>query len=305
MLAEIPETLFFTKNDPQDRRLGDIAKARKLDEYFLENFVLLGYPDDQGIQLNGGRTGAALAPNKIREYLYKMTPSAFIEKPINLADLGNLKIEKDLTTTHAKALQVISTLYEKQKTPISLGGGHDYAYCDIAPFIKQFSGQRPLVINFDAHLDVRDSKNGFNSGTPFFRLLNEFNSGFELVEAGIQGHCNSQHHLQWAKNRGAHIISMEQIHQQGLVAALKSILQMKRPCFLSIDIDGFTSSEAPGCSQSWAGGIEFKDFKKLLHEIHQNQMIKGLGIYEVSPALDIDHRTSKLAAQIIHEFLHL
>ncbi len=56
---------------------------------------------------------------------------------------------------------------------ISLGGGHDYGYGDGAGFIEGhlIAGQRrPLILNFDAHLDVRPIDRGFTSGTPFFRI---------------------------------------------------------------------------------------------------------------------------------------
>ena len=31
------------------------------------DFILTGYPDDEGIKLNGGRIGAALAPHEVRK----------------------------------------------------------------------------------------------------------------------------------------------------------------------------------------------------------------------------------------------
>ncbi|HLR26945.1 MAG TPA: hypothetical protein VK112_13855, partial [Fodinibius sp.] len=38
--------------------------------------VLLGFPSDEGVKRNGGREGAAEAPDEIRKELYKMTPDA-------------------------------------------------------------------------------------------------------------------------------------------------------------------------------------------------------------------------------------
>ncbi|MGE3757963.1 MAG: hypothetical protein AB7H97_09410, partial [Pseudobdellovibrionaceae bacterium] len=51
-------SLFFARNDNQDVRLGDWARNS---ESFKRSFSILGYPDDEGVKLNGGRVGAANA----------------------------------------------------------------------------------------------------------------------------------------------------------------------------------------------------------------------------------------------------
>lgn len=300
-----PDHIFTSRNDPADPRLGDLCKQRTLASEFPEKYVLVGYPDDEGIKLNGGRIGAALAPDKIRHFFYKMTPDLFAKTNISVCDLGNLTIEDPLAVRHQNAQQLISQIYAAGKTPLTLGGGHDYAYPDIAAFIEKYKNQNPLVINWDAHLDVRSPKNGFNSGTPFHRLLTDYKNQFELIELGIQSQCNSKEHLNWALQQGAYVIPSTRIETEGLLNVMKPFLQLQRPCFLSVDIDGFTSSEAPGCSQSWTSGLSLREFNPFLKMLHEKVNIQGLGIYEVSPTLDQDDRTSKLAALILHQFVHL
>ncbi len=55
--------LFFSKNDPNDIRLGELFKTLVTQTIKENDIVISGYPDDEGIRLNGGRVGAALAPN--------------------------------------------------------------------------------------------------------------------------------------------------------------------------------------------------------------------------------------------------
>lgn len=310
----IDDSLFFSRGDVDDPRLGEISKAAILSELPKasgNSFVIAGYPDDAGIKINGGRLGASQAPDVIRKYLYKMTPSYLASHSMeSLHDIGNLNLDAVLEQRHKTAREAASFAISRGYKWIAFGGGHDYGYSDSSAFCEAFSSQeRPLVINFDAHLDVRPTEKGFSSGTPFFRLLSEFKD-IDFVEIGIQGQCNSQKHVSWLTERGGKILSMEEIRAAGegfSIAVLKFLepyLAKKRPTFLSVDIDAFSSSDAPGCSQSWATGFRAEEFFDVYQVLLKRLDVRGLSIYEVSPPLDQDDRTSKLAALIAHRFLY-
>ncbi len=312
MIAPASPSLFFSKNDNQDPRLGDISKSRHFSEISSasEEFAVVGYPDDEGIYLNGGRAGARLAPDQIRAAFYKMTPSVFSQRTFGVADIGNITAGTSLNDRHQAAKSISKTVFAAKKRLLSLGGGHDYGYPDGAAFIETFSDhklkQKPIIFNFDAHLDVRHFDGVGHSGTPFYRLLSEFPGQFDLVEVGIQAQCNSRNHLRWAEDQGAQIVSLEEIQHKGLTATLAPwLVNDQRPCFLSVDIDGFQSSEAPGCSQSWTTGIKTIEFLELMTKLPHHFDLRGMGIYEVSPPLDSDNRTAKLAALLLHHFIHL
>ena len=313
MFLPVPPELFFTKNDKEDPRLGDIFKPHAA-EYGAQDFVLLGYPDDEGIRLNGGRVGAALAPDKIRQFLYKMTvPENYfqqLKKSRQFLDYGNLQIAGDISLRHLTALKTLSTLYSFNSKIISLGGGHDYGYPDGAAFIQFYSGiarPKPLIINLDAHLDVRSAAKGLNSGTPFYRLKTDFGDKFNLLEIGLQPQCNSVFHWKWAKEHGIETVSLEEIENTDWQAVYqnKLIQDLKphTPVLISFDIDALIASEAGGCSQAWMTGLRLADCLKFLRYIYEKSDTRGLGIYEVSPPLDRDFQTSKTAALLIHHFL--
>jgi len=302
--------LLFTKNDPQDPRWGekidvvDTSSAHWMQE--LQNFCVLGYPDDEGIQLNHGRVGASLGPTGIRNFLYRMTPSPFVPLDFRISDLGNLKIDLPLAERHERARSLIYNLAKHEKTWISLGGGHDYGFCDTVGFTEAIhqQGKKPLIINFDAHLDVRSTQDGLNSGTGFYRLLEAWSDRCDFIEVGIQAHCNSRHHYQYVLDHGGRVISMDDIRDQGLNNTLSQILEnhSQTSTFISMDIDVFSSSEAPGCSQSWPVGMNSAEFFPVLKWLQQHLDVRGLGIYEVSPPLDPNWNTQRLAALIAYEF---
>jgi Arginase/agmatinase/formimionoglutamate hydrolase, arginase family len=305
----IDKHLLFTKNDKEDPRLGECVQIldhgdhQKIFNYEFD-FAVIGFSDDEGIGLNGGRVGASVAPREIRTPLYKMTPSLASSKLPKILDVGDIDRERPLAERHENGRSVVRSLVEKNKSWISFGGGHDYGYADTAGFLDVHAGNA-VVINFDAHLDVRPTDKGLNSGTPFFRVLSEFTGKVDFAEVGIQDQCNSKTHKAWAESKGASIFTLRDVNEQGLLPLLKKYLQGKetKKVFLTVDIDAFTSSEAPGCSQSWTTGLFTKEFMAAFEWMVSNFDVQGLAIYEVSPPLDTDNRTSKLAALIAHKFI--
>lgn len=174
---------------------------------------LLGYPDDEGILLNGGRLGASLGPASLRHTLFKMTPGfEFTGSPF-IYDQGDLSPSLSLEGRHQMARTLVKSSYIQNKFVLTFGGGHDYGFSDAAGFLDAHkkSKLKPVVINFDAHLDVRPTNQGLTSGTPFFRLIEEKITDFNFLEVGIQEHCNSAQHLAWLNKKKASLIDRKSV----------------------------------------------------------------------------------------------
>ena len=306
MFEALDPKVLPNKNDPQDPRFEKVIGASA-----PWNVSIQGYPDDEGISLNGGRPGAAKAPDAIRAAFYKMTPWFPLQNAnFSIQDLGNLRVTQlDLHERHREAHRSTKNQLDQKNFLISLGGGHDYGFSDAAGFLDhhlQKKKIRPLVINFDAHLDVRPANETHHSGTPFRRLIETYGHRFDFVEVGLQPQCNSIHHWNWLLEKKGSIIPIDLIEKKGMLSALKKTLAKipkQTPLWISVDIDGFHQAEAPGCSQSWNRGFTLREFLPALEFLIQKFQLSGFGIYEVSPPLDLDGRTSKLAALIMYESL--
>lgn len=162
-----------------------------------------------------------------------------------------------------------------------------------------------MVLNFDAHLDVRPTDKGFHSGTPFRRLLTEFSGRFDFVEIGLQPQCNSRSHRDWALTQKAELWWAADLMDPAVFTRrLKDYLDARpgAPIFLSFDIDVVTSASAPGCSQSWDTGLPSEHLFTAIDLARAHGGLRMMGIYEVSPPLDVDDRTSKLAALLAFHF---
>lgn len=340
------QSLLFSLQDPHDLRWGDLTQLQAPTQNHSSSIQnaqdihkplgLWGYSDDLGISLNGGRIGAALAPDFIRKYFYRLTPPSYnfadsnltqsnkaahsIDSKSQLIDYGNWLSRNNLQETIHALTPLLTDKLKTHSAFITLGGGHDYGAVDGAAFLNYSlsstsklnsknnslkTSLKPMVLNFDAHLDVRPWKSGLNSGTPFSWLLDHYPDQFEFIEVGIQKQCSSPHHHNWLKEKGATIVTRDYIHQVGLLNALKQILagtSTNQKCFVSFDMDVFSQDIAPGCSQSWSVGLSYGEVQSALNWLYSNKSVSLLGIYEVSPPLDVDHRTSKLAACLMDDF---
>lgn len=298
----ISAELRFCRNDENDPRLGELIKDQT-----DEGVAIFGYPDDEGVRLNGGREGSRRGPDEIRRQLYKMTPHPRRKlKPF--ADFGNLAMQSDLSTRHSLATEAVKNAIGRGLHVLTFGGGNDYAYADGHAFLQSFSS-RPLIINVDAHFDVRDTRRGLNSGTPFYRLL-ESEIPFDFVELGIQTHCNSREHWDYVIRKGGRILTMDEILESGLsfgecvTRKLEDWILKRRPTFLAIDMDAFAYPFAAGTSAAWPLGLLPHDFWPVFNILLARMDVRVLGVYEVAPGLEAGIGTSKLAAQFAHGFLH-
>ncbi len=301
--------LFFSKKDPLDPRMGDLFKPFVISEdYPSLSLVLLGYQDDRGIKNNGGRPGAHLGPSGIRNLFYRLTSNS-CEKNVFI-DLGNWETSflPSLEETQNGLKKEIEHLHDQKNFIISLGGGHDYGYPDaygfISSCIKRNPNVKPLIINLDAHLDVRSDSSGINSGTPFYKILKEFSQKIDFYEVGIQEHCNSSYHAHFVKNHQGKVISIEDIHNHSLSYFLNLIFKSHgdQPLFVSLDMDVLSSSEAPGCSQSWPIGLQVRELLSGFAVLGLFKNWQHLGIYEVSPPLDLNSNTQRAAALFMNQY---
>src|SRR5699024_524042 len=173
----------------QDPRLAHFLQASNKHP----KVALIGFPSDEGVKRNGGRPGAAGAPDEIRKQLYKLTPDAqnieaftsILEQTI---DAGNITVSGELEADQQRLGEVVAEYLKKDIIPIILGGEHGTAFGHFLGYAK--ADLKTSIFNLDAHTDVRPLKNGkSHSGSPFRQAL-EHKSGCckQYSVAGLQPH---------------------------------------------------------------------------------------------------------------------
>jgi formiminoglutamase len=69
--------------------------------------------------------------------------------------------------------------------------------------------------------------------------------------------------------------------------------------YLTIDMDGFASSVAPGVSAPSPFGFTPEVVLPALKRIASSGKLMSMDVVEYNPEFDIDHRTARLAARVI------
>ena len=293
--ARPKEELFFSKNDANDARLGELILNNKYDD---SEIIILACPQDEGVRRNGGRIGAALAPDAIRRQFYKLTN--FGIKAV-VFDLGDTIIQPSLEETHDVHTRLVERILLDNKKLIILGGGNDISYADGAAMRKVFGGENWTALNVDAHFDVRTDFPR-NSGTPYRQLLDEkFLKPENFYEIAYQKHAASPVYYDYLKKSGANLISLEEF-QISKNKFLDSVPE-KLPIFWGFDVDAVRASDAPGVSASSPIGLTAEQFCSLASSAGNFAQTKIVEFTEVNPNFDIDNRTAKLTAIAMHRFV--
>jgi formiminoglutamase len=298
-----------------DPRLSSIIRVATETSIAEADVILFGIPTNEGIRRNGGRLGASEAPNTIREWLGKLTPYAGPHfnkhlSDLRIVDLGDIN-QGYLDAMHAAAGNVANELAALEKIVIALGGGHDVTYPLVRGFREGSNFDAVGLINIDAHLDVRETKDGKHHSGSSFRLLLEEGiiKGQHFAEIGVQSFAASEKHFDWVIQQGARILTFEDATTAHLPNAFEECeFGITRgdpdfPSYLSFDMDAVRASDAPGVSAPSPIGFLAEEAYELSVAAGLSKNIRMFDIVEVSPPHDADGRTARLAARMIAGFL--
>jgi formiminoglutamase len=279
-------------NDP---RIGDLlgSKLAASDE---PTAVLLGFPSDVGVQRNGGRVGAAEGPHAIRAAFYRLVPdprcARFEDLLRRTRDLGDLEVTGDLEADQRNLGDVLSPHLQRGALVIVLGGGHETSY---GHFLSYALAGRPVdILNWDAHADVRELKDGKgHSGSPFRQALEDPSGACrQYLVAGLEPHLVARAHLEYVQQRGR-AIWREEISREAIDSIYDSVTS---PALVSFDLDALNQAEAPGVSAPNAAGLRSDLWLSAAYAAGRCPAVTSADVVELNPSVDRDGQTARLAA---------
>ncbi|HSI41531.1 MAG TPA: agmatinase [Xanthobacteraceae bacterium] len=273
--------------------------------------AVLGVPYDMGTQY---RSGARFGPRAIREastlfsfghggaYDHEDDATYLPLDQVRIVDVGDADIiHTDTAASHANAEAAVRAILRRGALPVVLGGDHAVNI----PCLRAFSNEPPVhVVQIDAHLDFVDVRHGVREGhgNPM-RRASELPHVSGLSQIGIRNvSSTAREGYEEARRRGSSILSVRQARRLGTQGVLAGIPAGVR-YYVTIDIDGFDPSIAPGTGTPSHGGFLYYEVMEILQGLASRGEVAGIDLVEVAPAYDPSGITGFLAAQVLLNFL--
>jgi len=262
-------------------------------------FIVLGVPYDG---TSTYRSGARFGPQAIREAslnieTYSVRSGSDVED-LKICDAGDLHLAENLSKTLERLTLVISDVLDARKFPVIIGGEHSVTLGAVRAF-----GKATAVLDFDAHMDLRDEYMGSRlSHTTFMRRLAEEIGSERIVQVGVRAICKDD--LKFAKGSGLRYITTHEIRQFGPRKIAKNLKEMLKPykrVYLTIDMDVLDPAFAPAVANPEPDGLSTTALLDILQEVCDKRFI-GFDVTEVTPHYDTG-TTAVQAAKIIFEIL--
>ncbi|OED49097.1 agmatinase [Rhodobacteraceae bacterium (ex Bugula neritina AB1)] len=276
--------------------------------------AILGAPYDAGCQY---RSGARFGPRAVREASTLFSfghagaydhedDATYLQQDVRIVDLGDADIIHTRTkASHANIEYGVRKILQAGALPVVIGGDHSINIPCIRAFKEDCSKSGPLhVVQIDAHLDFVDARHGVTEGhgNPMRRAIEkDYVSG--MTQLGIRNvSSTAKEGYEDARARGSDILSVRQVRKLGTEAVLARIPKGAR-YYVSIDIDAFCPSIAPGTGTPSHGGFQYYDVLEILQGLSKRGSVAGIDLVEVAPAYDPSESTQILAAQLLLNFL--
>lgn len=272
--------------------------------------AILGAPFDAGTQW---RAGARFGPRGVREASTLFSfghagaydhedDATYLGADVRIVDLGDADIvHTDTLKSHANIRAGVEAILNAGALPVTIGGDHSINI----PCIEAFEGHEPFhILQIDAHLDFVDERHGVTRGhgNPMRRASEKAHvSG--LTQVGIRNvSSTAREGYEDARARGSDILSVRQMRALGPGGTAARIPEAA-PVYITIDIDAFCPSIAPGTGTPSHGGFLYYEVLELLQHVTKAHRIVGIDLVEVAPDYDPNGSTSILAAQLLMNLL--
>ena len=268
--------------------------------------AVLGAPFDFGTQW---RPGARFGPRAVREAstLFAFGHAGaydheddvtYLGEGTRIVDIGDADIvHTDTIQSHANIEKGVRAIRAAGALPVVIGGDHSVNI----PCVNAFDDHGDIhILQIDAHLDFVDERHGvrFGHGNPMRRAAEKpYVTG--LSQFGIRNvSSTAKEGYADARAMGSDILSVRQFRALTLAEQLKRI-PAGADIYLTIDIDGFDPSIAPGTGTPSHGGFLYYEVLELVAAVAKRQKIVGIDLVEVAPDYDSTGSTSILAAQLL------
>jgi len=263
------------------------------------DYVILGVPFDGTTTY---RPGSRFGPNAIREASMNIeTVSLRAGKDIEalrILDQGDLDVSAELEETLRRLRLVTDRNTEQGRFQIVLGGEHSLTLGVVRSW-----GDRIGVLDFDAHMDLRDDYLGrrFSHATVMRRIIEEIGED-RIVQVGTRAVSGEE--LTFAQEKKIPFFTSHDIFKSGVASVAERILREIEgfeKIYLTVDVDVLDPAFAPAVGNPEPEGLSTTQLLDLLIRVIDERVI-GMDLVEVTPPYD-EGITAIQACRVVFEAL--
>jgi len=254
--------------------------------------------NDQSRMPSAMRQASDRIVRSLERYDFDLGGPLYDGRNIRTVDCGDVRTDiLDLKSHVGRAEQAVRKILKAGALPIVLGGDHAIPI----PVLRAFEGRGPItLIHIDQHLDWRDDFNGVSDGLSSpIRHASEMEHIGEIFQIGLRATGSARaEEVEAAKAYGAHLISAYELHDVGMDAILARI-PAGGQYYITIDLDGMDSADAPAVAAPMPGGVTFLQARKLIRGLVQKGRVIGMDLVEITPKNDVNNITCITAGRLI------
>ena len=263
-------------------------------------YAIIGAPFDL---TSSYRKGSRFGPDAIRQasqYLETYNPRTGLDlDDICFSDLGNTFNTALVEEALCKVEGAVGIVGSSEKIPVLLGGEHTVT-------LGALRALKPgVVVDFDAHLDLRDRLLGrkLSHGTFMRRALEELE--FRVALVGVR--ALSKEELTYARENEDRVmlLSTQDIRKLGARGVSQALKEWtgSSSVYVSVDMDVIEPGLAPAVGNPSPEGITVTTLLDVMQSIASPEIV-GFDLTEVTPHYD-SGTTATQAAHIVLETMYL
>ncbi|MBO1332242.1 formimidoylglutamase [Streptomyces sp. VRA16 Mangrove soil] len=290
--------------DAELRRWHHVVRTTPAESW--SDVVFAGFASDEGVRRNKGRVGAAQGPAALRAALGGLALPGDAPTAVDAGDV--VVADGDLAAGQERLAALIAPQLAAGRRTFVLGGGHAVGYASYRALVRSGlldGGRRLGILNLDAHFDLRDDAVP-SSGTPFLQIARDEQAAgrpFHYAVLGISQPANTERLFATARDLGVRHLPDSACGVDNLAGVDGFVDAFLDGCdlvHLTVDLDVLPAAEAPGVSAPAAYGVPTPVIERVCTRVAASGKLALTDVAELNPAYDVDARTARAAARLVH-----
>jgi len=266
-----------------------LGLSERYSRYEHARFVVLPVPYDAATSYqSGARNGPAaiIAASQQVEFFDEE-----LETECHKCGIATLDpVEPNLASPesmHQDLFKLVKGIVRQGKFVLGLGGDHSISSALVRAAMAR--SKKLSVLHIDAHCDMRDSYQGsrYSHASVMCRVVE---MGANVVSVGVR--AISDEDRRFVKRNSIPVITARSCHMDDDWVD-RALNGLGDTVYITIDIDAFDPSFAPGTGAPEPGGLDWYQVTGLLRLVAAEKTVIGADIVEVAP----------IPGQVVTEFL--